>query len=235
MIEMVKLEDAVTARLSTHGTQFEILVDPDLTLDYRAGDDVDIRDVLASEKIFKDANKGKKASEEKMEDIFGTSEPLEVAKYIIEDGEIQVTTRQRQEMRKNRRKQVISLISRRAVNPQDDTPHPPKRIENALEKTKVNIDAFKSAEEQLPEVVEALRPILPLSFERSRIAIKVPPEYGSKAYRIVDEMTDIENDEWLNDGSWAAKVKLPAGMRPKLFEKLNNLTHGEVETKVLER
>lgn len=231
---MVKLEDAVTARLSTHGTQFEILVDPDLTLDFRAGEDVDIRDVLASEKVFKDANKGKKASEEKMEEIFDTSDPLEVAKIIIEDGDIQVTTRQRREMRKQRRKQIVSLISRRSVNPQENTPHPPKRIENALEEAKVNIDAFKSAEEQLSEVVEALRPILPLSFEKSKIAIKVPPKYGSQAYRIVDEMADIEEDEWLNDGSWAAKVEIHAGMRPKLFEKLNNLTHGEVETQVIE-
>lgn len=230
---MVKLENAVTARLSTHGTEFEILVDPDLTLDYRAGEDINLREVLAAEKIFKDASKGKKASEEKMEEIFGTSDPLKVADKIIKDGEIQVTTKQRKEMRKKRRKQVVTLISRRAINPQKDTPHPPKRIENALEQAKVHIDAFKSAEEQLPEVVEALRPILPLKFETREIAIKVPPEYGSKAYRLVEDFAEIEEDKWLDDGSWAAKVSIPAGTQPEFFEKLNNLTHGDVETKVL--
>lgn len=232
---MVKVEDAVTARLSTHGTEFEVLVDPDLTLDYRAGEDIDIRDVLAAEKIFKDASKGKKASEERMEEIFETSDPLEVADKIIRDGEIQVTTKQRKEMRKQRRKEIISLIARRAVNPQKDTPHPPKRIDNALEKTKFHTDAFKSAKEQLPEAVEALRPILPLSFETKAIAIKVPPEYGGKAYRIVDDFADIQEDEWLDDGSWAAKVEIPAGIQSDFFGKLNNLTHGEVETKVLEK
>ncbi len=230
---MVKIEDAVTARLSTHGTEFEILVDPDLSLDYRAGKDVDIQEVLAAEKIFKDASKGEKASEEKMEDIFGTSESLEVGDKILQEGEIQVTTKQRKEMRKNRRKEIVSLISRRSINPQKDVPHPPKRIENALDQTKINIDAFKSAEEQLPEVVEALRPILPLKFETRRIAIKVPPDYGGKAYRIVEDFAEVKEDEWLDDGSWAAKVELPAGMQSDFFEKLNNLTHGEVETKVL--
>lgn len=231
---MVKLEDAVTARLSIHGTEFEVLVDPDLTLDYRAGEDIDIKDILAAEKIFKDASKGKKASEERMEEIFETSDPLEVAEKIIQDGEIQVTTRQRKEMRKDRRKEIISMIARRAVDPQKGTPHPPNRIENALEKTKFHVDAFKSAREQMPEAVEALRPILPLSFETRVIAIKVPPEYGGKAYRIVDDFAEIKEDEWLDDGSWAAKVEVPAGMQSDFFGKLNNLTHGEVETKVLE-
>lgn len=230
---MVKLEDAVTARLSTHGTEFEVLVDPDLTLDFRAGEDIDIRDVLAAEKVFKDANKGKKASEEKMEEIFGTSDPLKVAAKIIKDGDIQVTTRQRKEMRKKRRKEIISIISRRSVNPQTGTPHPPKRIDNALEKTKIHVDPFKSAEEQLPEVVEALRPILPIKFETRLIAVKVPPEYGGKAYRLVENFADIKGDEWLDDGSWAVKVEIPAGTQPEFFEKLNNLTHGEVETRVI--
>lgn len=230
---MVKVEDAVTARLSTHGTEFEVLVDPELALDYRAGEDVDIREVLAAEKIFKDESKGKKASEEKMEEIFDTADPLEVADKVLKDGEIQVTTKQRKEMRKKRRKQIISLISRRAVNPQKDTPHPPKRIENALEQTKIHIDAFKSAKEQLPKVVEALRPILPLKFETRKIAVKVPPEYGGKAYRLVEDLAEIKEDKWLDDGSWAVKVEIPAGMQPEFFEKLNNLTHGEVETKVI--
>lgn len=231
---MVKVEDAVTARLSTHGTEFEILVDPDLTLDFRAGEDVDIREILAAEKIFKDASKGKKASEERMKEIFETSNPLEVAEEIIEEGNIQVTTKQRKEMRKKRRKQVVSLISRRSINPQKGTPHPPKRIRNALDQTKVHIDAFKTAEEQLPEVVEALRPILPLKFETRLIAVKVPPEYGRKAYRLVENFAKIKEDEWLDDGSWAVKVEIQAGTQPEFFEKLNSLTHGEVETKVLQ-
>lgn len=231
---MVKLEDAVIARLSTHGTQFEVLVDPDLTLDFRAGEDIDIREVLAAEKVFKDADKGKKASEETMEEIFETSDPLQVAKKIIEDGEIQVTTRQRREMREQRRKQIVNLIARRAVDPQKDMPHPPKRIENALDQTKVQIDPFESAEEQLPKVVEALRPIIPLSFETKVVAARVPPEYGGQAYRIVDEYANLLKDEWQDDGSWVFKAEIEAGMQSEFFGKLNNLTHGEVETKVLE-
>lgn len=230
---MVTVEEAVIARLSTHGENFEVLVDPELTLDYRAGEDIDLRDVLASEKVFKDSKKGKKASEERMEELFGTSDPLKVSEEIIKKGKIQVTTEQRHRMRDQRRKQIISLIARRSVDPQSDRPHPPNRIENALDQTSVQIDPFKSAGEQLSDVVEALRPIIPLKFETRKIAVKIPPKYAGKAYRTVDESAEIKKDEWLDDGSWAVVVEIPAGEQPEFFEKLNNLTQGEVETKVL--
>lgn len=230
---MVKLEEAVIAKLSTHGTNFEVLVDPDLTLDFRAGEDVDIREVLAAEKIFKDSKKGKKASEEMMEEIFGTTDTFKVAEEIIRNGQIQVTTEQRRKMREERKKQVVSLISRRAINPQTDRPHPPRRIENAIDKVNIQINPFESAEEQLSDVVEAIRPILPLSFETRRIAIKIPPSYAGKSYRIVNDFAQIERDEWLNDGSWVVEVKIPAGTQLDFFKKLNDLTKGEAETKVL--
>lgn len=216
---MVTVEEAVIARLSTHGEDFEVLVDPELVLDYRAGEEVDLREILASEKVFKDSKKGKKASEERMKELFETSDPIKVAEKIIKKGKIQVTTEQRHQMRDQRRKQIISLIARRSIDPQSDRPHPPNRIENALDQTSVQIDPFKSAEEQLSEVVEALRPIIPLKFETRRIAIKIPPKYAGKAYRIVDESAEIKKDEWLDDGSWAVVVEIPAGTQPEFFEK----------------
>lgn len=230
---MVTLEEAVIARLSTHGTNFEVLVDPDLTLALRSGEDVDIHEVLAADKIFKDSRKGEKASEELMQEIFGTTNPLKVAERIIRKGEIQVTTEQRRKMREDRLKQIVALISKRAVDPHSGLPHPPGRIEGAIERAKVHVDPFKSAGEQLSEFVDALRPILPLKFETRKIAVKIPPSYAAKSYRIVKGFGKVEQEQWLNDGSWAVVVKIPAGIQPEFFEKLNDLTQGEVEMKVL--
>jgi ribosome maturation protein SDO1 len=230
---MVTLEDAVIARLSTHGTTFEVLVDPDLTPAFRTGGDVNIRDVLAADKIFKDSKKGEKASEEMMEKIFGTTDALKVAEKIIRKGEIQVTTEQRRKMQEDRRKQIVAIISRRAVDPHSGHPHPPQRIDGALEETKIHVDPFKSAEEQLPEVIDALRPIIPLKFETRRIAVKIPPAHAARSYRVVKGFGKVEKEQWLNDGSWAVVVEIPAGVQPEFFEKLNDMTRGEVETKVL--
>lgn len=229
---MVKLEDAVIARLFTHGMNFEVLVDSELAMALKSGNPVDIHEVLATEEVFKYSAKGSKASEEMMQKAFGTTDKLKIAEQIIRKGEIQITTQQRRKMREDRLKQIVVLISRRAVNPQTGLPHPPARIEKALEEAGIHIDVFKSAEEQLSSVSKALRPILPLKFEIRKIAVKIPPAYAGKAYRIVSRFT-IKKEKWLDDGSWAAIVEIPAGTQTEFFDKLNELTRGEVQTKVL--
>lgn len=230
---MVKLEDAVIARFSVHGMTFEALVDPELSSALRAGKDVDIREVLAIDKIFKDARKGAAASEEAMLKAFNTTDVFEIAKEIICRGEVQVTTEQRRRMREERLKQLVDLISRRAINPRTGSPHPPYRVESAIKEAGLQIDEFKSAEEQLPVIVKALQEILPLRFEVRRIAVKIPPAHAGRAQGAVRNFGSVKQEEWLSDGSWAFIIEIPAGVQGEFFDKLNELTKGEVQTRAL--
>lgn len=231
---MVRLEDAVIARFSSHGMNFEILVDPDLAVSLREGKQVDVRSMLAIDKVFKDARKGEAASEEGLVKVFGTSDVFKVAEQIVRNGEIQLTTEQRRRMREEKIKQIVAIISRRAINPQTGTPHPPARIEAALREAKVHIDEFKSAEEQIPKIVKALLPILPLKFEVRKVAVKIPPAYVGKAIHSVRKLGTVRQEEWLQDGSWVVLLEFPAAIEAEVYEKLNELTKGEVETRVVE-
>ena len=230
---MVKLEDAVVARLFANNTTFEVLVDPELALTLKQGGVVDFRSLLASDKVFKDQRAGDEASAETVKKTFGTIDIAKVAEQIIHRGEVQVTTEQKRRMREQRLKQVVAMLSKRAVNPQTGMPHPPARIESAMEQAKVQIDEFKSAEEQLPKLVKLLQPIIPLKFETRRIAVKIPASYVGRAQRIVREFGTLKQEQWLNDGSWSAVIEIPAGIQGEFFDKLNDLSRGEAETKVL--
>ncbi|MEA3255210.1 MAG: ribosome assembly factor SBDS, partial [Candidatus Altiarchaeota archaeon] len=159
---MVSLDKAVIARLKTHGVDFEIFVDPDLALDYKEGGEVNIKELLAVEDIFKDAKAGERASEEVMDKVLGTTDLHEVVDKIIKKGELHLTVEQRKRMIEETRKQVISLIARNAINPQTNTPHPPARIDKAVNEAKIHIDPVKSAKRQVESVVKRLRPILPI-------------------------------------------------------------------------
>ena len=230
---MVRLEEAVIAKFSSHGMDFELFVDPELVLSFRAGQNIDLRSVLAVDKVFKDAKKGEAASEETLKKVFNTTDLLAVAEQVIRRGKVQVTTEQRRRMREERRRQIVSLISKRAINPQTGLPHPPARIEGALEEAGVNVDELKSAEEQLQPIVKALQPILPLKFEMRRVAIKIPASYAGRAFHAVRGFATLKREQWLEDGSWVAVVEIPAGVQAELLDKLNELTRGEVQTKVL--
>ncbi|MCQ8897977.1 MAG: ribosome assembly factor SBDS [Hadesarchaea archaeon] len=230
---MVKLEEAVVARFSSQGLDFEILVDPELAMAFREGKKVEIRNLLAVEKIFKDARKGEVASRDSLLKVFGTEEVEKVVGQILLRGKIQLTTEQRRKMREEKLKQIVSLIARRAINPQTGLPHPPSRVEEAVRMAKVGIDEFKTAEEQLPAVLKAIQSILPLKFEMRKIALKIPPSYAGKALHAIRGMAEVKKEEWLSDGSLLLLVELPAGLQPEFFDRVNDLTKGEAQIKVV--
>jgi ribosome maturation protein SDO1 len=230
---LVSLDDAVIARLESHGSSFEVLVDPDLALEFKKGKDLEISEILASEEIFKDSKKGDRASPEYIKEVLGTESALEAAKIIIRKGDLQLTTAQRKAIQDGRRKQVITIIARNAINPQTKLPHPPDRIERAMEEARVRIDLFKPAEEQVPQVLKSLRPIIPLKFETKDVAVKIPPQYAGKAVGTVRSYGDVKKEEWQSDGAWICVIGLPAGVVEEFFDKLNQITHGDLETKIL--
>jgi ribosome maturation protein SDO1 len=220
-------------RYSHLGDRFEILVDPDRGLAYKEGRLTDVSKVLMIDTVFTDANKGEKPTQAKLEEVFGTSDPLKVAEIMFERGTLLLTAQQRKEMTEQKLRQIINVISHTYVDPSTKLPHPPLRIENALSEAKVSIDPFRDAEEQLKEVVDALRPILPLSMEAVEIAIKIPPEYASKSYGIVKDLAEIKRDEWTSDGSWIAVVSISAALRGELLDRLGKATQGNLQTRMM--
>jgi ribosome maturation protein SDO1 len=231
---MVKLEEAVTARFEGKGEKFEILVDPDLALQLKKGESVNFSDLLAVETVFKDAAKGSEQSPEAMSKAFGSTNVEEIAKKIVQDGEVQLTTEQRRQMRDARHRELVEFISRNAMNPQTNAPHPPKRIENALAEAKVRVDEMKSVEEQLPGIVKELKKIIPISLEHIKIAIKIPAAHAAKTEHVMHKYTLLK-EEWQRDGSLIAVLDMPAGLRQDFLADLNSLCHGEAETKILEK
>ncbi|HEY5606599.1 MAG TPA: ribosome assembly factor SBDS [Thermoplasmata archaeon] len=226
-------KEYVVARIEKAGEKFEVLVKPDAVQRVRDGKDVDLLRELAIDEIFRDAHKGSKASEEKMAELFGTTEPLAVAKQIILRGEIQLTTEQRRQMLEVKRKQIVQYIAANAINPQTGTPHPPQRIEIAMEEAKVHVDPFKGLEEQVKDVLDALRPLIPIRFEKTRIAVKLSAEDSAKCYGDIKSFGSILKEEWSPSGAWIGVVEMPAGMQTEFLERLNAKTKGNVETRIL--
>ncbi|MBN2454553.1 ribosome assembly factor SBDS [Candidatus Woesearchaeota archaeon] len=221
------------AKLKLGGENFEIVVDADKAIDYKNGKQVEIRDVLQSEKIFSDAQKGMLASEHLLEKLFNTSDPAEVAKQIIKKGEIQLTAEYRERLREEKKRKIIHLIQRNGIDPRTELPHPPQRIENAIAEAKVRIDEHKRAEDQVQDVLKKIRTVLPIKFEVREIQVHITAKYAAKSYSLLKNYGTLLKDAWQNDGSLISVIELPAGMQQDFVSELSSLTHGEVEIKVL--
>jgi ribosome maturation protein SDO1 len=221
------------ARMTKDNEHFEVLVKPQKALDYRMGKTAAITEVLAAETIFSDANKGTKASEENLRKAFGTTDSLKIAETILTKGTLQLTTEQRRKMIEDKRKQIVDFIARQSVDPKTNLPHPPTRIENAMEQIRYSLDPFKPVEEQAKEIIKALRIILPLKMEQVSLSVSIPATYSAKAYGSIKGFGTIKREEWRPDGSWYGILEMPAGSYAPFLEKLGEITKGTGEAKIV--
>jgi len=226
-------EKFTTARISRSGEKFEILVKPDPALEYKMGKQLEISQLLAIDEIYSDAGKGTRASVEKLEKAFGTTDPIMVAEEIMKHGELQLTTDQRRQLVEDKRRQIVAFISRNCIDPRTGTPHPPIRIEQALAQVKFAIDPFKSADEQAKDIIDELRTLLPIKMEQMRVAIKILAEFAPKGYGAVKGYGTITREEWQADGALVAVVEMPAGLYGPFVERLGKITQGTIQTKVM--
>ena len=257
--ERINLGGFIIGRIEKEGRTFEMLLDPEKAWEakkyireeintrlkegkeksrlsveellYHPNVSVDL--IFESFTVLEDLRRGKKATDGDMEAIFNTNDGRLIAAHILLDGEIQWTKTQREEERKKKLKQILTIISKNAINPQNKKPHPYQRIEKAIEEAKVKVDLMKSAEEQVDDVVKQIRAIIPIRMEQVEMAIKIPSAFTAKGYNIVAQLAQIKKEEWQSDGSWVSVVDLPAGLQMELLDKLNKLTHGRVQTKLL--
>ncbi len=218
-------------RLILDGDKFELLVKPDPALEYKMGKRSDISGALVSDEIYSDANKGSRASSEKMMKHFKTTDSADVAKQILARGELNLTTDQRRKMVEEKKRQIVQFINRSFVDPKTHLPHPVVRIEAAMEEVRVPIDPFKKVEDQAKTLVDALRKILPLRSETVKLTVTVPPQFAPQSYSVLKSTGDLKSEEWLADGSLKAVLDINASIRGQFLDRLGAVTKGSAQVK----
>ena len=229
---MVSLDDAVLARLEKGGSRYEILVDPELVETWKADPkSVELADLLAIDEVWSDAKAGDRPTSDALERVFGSTDLSTCVDKILRDGSIQLTTAQRRQMVDERMKQIVNEIAMTATDPKTKLPHPPTRIENALQEARFKADPFLSVERQVKDAVNILKPIIPLQFITIKLAFKVPgKDYGGVSNLLRDSM---QKEQWLSDGSWACVVEVPGGMKNEIISRVANRS-SEVEVREMD-
>ncbi|HEX2107460.1 MAG TPA: ribosome assembly factor SBDS [Nitrososphaera sp.] len=218
-------------RLILGGDRFELLVKPDPALEFKMGKRSDISGVLVSDEIYSDANKGSRASSEKLMKHFKTTDSVDIAKQILAKGELNLTTDQRRKMVEEKKRQIVQFINKSFVDPKTHLPHPIVRIETAMEEVRVAIDPFRRVEDQAKAIVDALRKILPLKSETVKLTVTVPPQFAGQSYSVLKSTGDLRSEEWLADGSLRAILEINASIRGQFLDRLGTVTKGSAQVK----
>jgi len=223
---MVTVDKAIIASLDRDGKHFEILVDADLALEIREGKPITqvYSNLLASDDVYKDSKKGEKASSSSIEDIFKTDDIQKIAEEIILNGRVELTTDQKRKQMEQKRKEIINYISKNAINPLTKAPHPPQRVELAMDQARVQIDPAKGIKQQIGSIIEKLKPIIPMSFEQDIIIVKIPFAYANQVMGVL-KTYEIIDRQWGTAGV-EVKIKISAGQRQDITNKIYALTNG---------
>ncbi|BDC19313.1 ribosome assembly factor SBDS [Acidianus sp. HS-5] len=227
-------QDYIVIKYESHGERFEILVKPKEAMAFRAGKSISLSDVVISDTVYKDVKKGLKASPSALKKVFGTTDFETIVREILLKGEIPITAEQRKEILENKKKQLIDFIHSNAIDPKTHLPIPPARIEAAMEEARVQIDINRDIESQALQIIHELARIIPIKVARATLEIKVPAKYSSKVKSQLSNLGSIKKTNWLNDGTLIAELEIPAGAQEEVIDKLNSLTKGEAEVKVLQ-
>jgi len=225
--------DKVTVvRFSVEGEKFELLVKPDPALEYKLGKRKDVSTILVSDEIYSDSNKGTRASTEKLMKAFKTTDTTAIAILILQKGDLNLTTDQRRKMVLEKRKQIVDFIAKTYVDPRSHLPHPPLRIDQAMDDARISIDPFRNTDEQTKDVVEQLRSIIPLKSENMILEILVPAQFAAQSYSVLKSSGTLKKEEWQSNGSLKVILDIPAAARANVIDRLGSVTKGSASIEV---
>ncbi len=222
-----------TVRLTLEGEHYEILVNPDAALSYKQGRSIEPSQVIVVDEVYADSNKGLRANSEKLKKHFGTDDHAKAALEVLRRGELNLTQEQRKRLTDEKRRAVVALISKNFVDPKTSLPHPPLRIEQAMQDARVSIDPFRDVNEQMKLVVDELRVILPLKSEKVKLQVKVVAQYAGQTIGTLKNFGEILKEDWGADGGLSAIVEIPAGGQPGLLDRLGSTTKGAAQVSVV--
>ena len=220
------------SRLTLHGERFEIIVAPDPALNFKLTRKGDIRKILLVDEVYSDSKKGLRVSSDKLRKLFGTTDVYAIAEKILLEGELQLTGEQRRRMIESKRQQIIALLSKLLLEPSMGNPIPSLRIEQSLSQTSVSIDPFKPPEEQVKNVIKALRQVLQFKVNEVVLTLTCPQTLSNDVYGFANSMGEVDQTRVQKDKSVKITVRMPSATMSYFLESLGKKYGDQVKVDI---
>lgn len=231
----IDLKGKSIVRYEKHGRRYELLVNPEPAWLFIQGEEVEIDNIFEVYIVYENISRGVKATQDDLDVAFEGLTDREIAIKILKEGKLKLTISQRNEILKDKRIEIVDFIHIHCINPRENTPIPKDRIENAILDLGVNVSYKDDVKSQALEVIDLLKPIMPIRLESVKLAVKIPPSYTGALYGFVISAGNLVQEEWLSDGSLAVVVNIPSGTQADFLEQITSKTKGKAQVKVLER
>lgn len=161
-------------RYKKFGKRFEIAAYKNTVINWRNGLEKDLDEVLQSTTVFSNVSKGILAKREDMIQVFGTDDEEKICIKILQDGQLQVSDKERQVELENRVRDVAGILSEKCINPKSKKPYTIGVLERALKDIHFSADPKKPAKLQAVETLPLLQAQFPIERAQMQLRVVVP-------------------------------------------------------------
>mmetsp|Transcript_23611 Transcript_23611/g.40611 ORF Transcript_23611/g.40611 Transcript_23611/m.40611 type:complete len:273 (-) Transcript_23611:511-1329(-) len=208
-------------------TNFEILTKPGAALKFKDGK-LGFDNVLVTDVIFKNQAKGDKANSAELISAFGTDNEAEVAKQILDKGELQLSQAERTDKVVKKRAEIVNYLHKYYIDPRTNTPHPVTRIELALDELKIRIDPDQPAERQAQDALKKLPDVIPIKKSEIEGEVILPHKFLAQCTGVIGKWATVRSQSYNTDGC-TMQVSLVPGDYDAFTADLQRITKGEFQ------
>ena len=162
-------------RLKIGKGRYEIACYPNKVQDYREKKEKDIKEVLQTREIFKNAIKGDIVPKKELQEVFPNMEQEQILKLILEKGEIQTGEKERITGTSNLKNDIANIIVEKTYNKETGLPFPHDIIIKVLEEIQFIIHDKDNAKKQALKAIKDIqnKNILPLERKLMQLYITI--------------------------------------------------------------
>jgi len=182
-----RLTNIAIVKYKSHGKRFEIACFPNKVVDWRAGKEKDIGEVLQTTTIFSNVSKGVMIKGDELQ----KSDEEAVCRIILEKGELQVSDKEREHHLDSLFRDVATLCADRLVHTSTGRAVTLQMVSDALRSAHFPLSK-DSAKKQSLKAIELLTTKMPDNFARAnmRLCVVVPLDAKDE---VELQLTDICN------------------------------------------
>ena len=244
-LNQVRLTNVAVVRMNKNGKRFEVACYRNKIVNYRQGIEIDLSEVLQTDRVFTNVSKGEFAKSSDLKKAFGTTNEEEICRLILQKGQIQVSDQERSAFLENTLREVAVMISEKCVNPLSGRPYTLTQIRNAMKEAEFNVHPTKNVKQQFLECMKLLsaKNVIPIARAKMQLCAivsvedeasvrKVLMEAGVESFLLASTTTTNTKHDYLKTDA-KDEAKLEFVIDPSLYRKVDEIvkssTRGRLE------
>jgi ribosome maturation protein SDO1 len=161
-VSKVKLTNVAVVKLQKGSKRFEIACYRNKVLNYRQGIETDLSEVLQTDRIFTNAQKGEFANQKDLSAVFGTTDQATICQFILQNGHVQVSDLERSQQSAAMLRSIATQLSETCISPKDGRSYTLSQIQHAMKEAEYAVHPTRSLKKQTMDCLKKMQAVLPI-------------------------------------------------------------------------